>query len=145
MNPIQIKLIKETWQQVQPRRAAAAGLFYNRLFELAPEVQSMFRRDLNSQGLMLMAALNSVVAHIEHLDVLLPTVESLARRHVSYGVRPEHYAVVGDALLSTLEQLLEDLYTPEVHKAWSAAYEVLSSQMKRAAYPWFCSSKLAQI
>jgi hemoglobin-like flavoprotein len=58
----------------------------------------------------------------------------LAKRHVAYGVAPEHYEVVGAALLWTLEKGLGDGFTPEVGAAWAAAYGALSEMMIAAAY-----------
>jgi hemoglobin-like flavoprotein len=54
---------------------------------------------------------------------------------VDYGVRAEHYAPVGQALIWTLQQGLGPDFTPEVQEAWLAAYGVLSSTMIDAAYP----------
>lgn len=135
MSPQQIQLVRTTWQQVLPIRAAAADLFYGRLFELAPEVRPMFKRDIHAQGAMLMATLAGVVDNLDHLAAVLPTAEALARRHVAYGVRAEHYAVVGNALLWTLQQGLGKAFTPSVQEAWAAAYDALASAMTRAAYP----------
>jgi hemoglobin-like flavoprotein len=135
MTPAQIELVKQSWQQVLPIQGAAADLFYSRLFELAPEVRPMFKRDIHAQGAMLMAMLAMVVEHLDRLQVLLPTAEALARRHAGYGVRAGHYAVVGTALLWTLEQGLGLGFTPAVREAWAAAYGALADAMTSAAYP----------
>jgi nitric oxide dioxygenase len=135
MTPEQIRLVRSTWQQVLPVRTAAADQFYARLFELAPEVRPMFRRDIHAQGAMLMATLATVVDHLDRLGEVLPAAEALARRHVGYGVRPGHYEVVGTALLWTLAQGLGPAFTPEVRAAWTEAYRALARAMVDAAYP----------
>lgn len=134
MTPSQIRAVRDTWACVLPARAAVADQFYARLFELAPEVRPLFRRDIHAQGAMLMATLAGVVDHLDRLDRVLPSAEALARRHVGYGVRAEHYDVVGTALLWTLEQGLGARFTAEVRAAWAAAYGALAGAMKRAAY-----------
>jgi nitric oxide dioxygenase len=134
MTPQQIQCVKSTWQQVLPIRAAAADIFYGRLFELAPEVRPLFKRDIHAQGAMLMATLGAVVDQLDRPTELLPSAEALARRHVGYGVRAEHYAVVGSALLWTLAQGLGTAFTPAVREAWSTAYHMLADAMQRAAY-----------
>ena len=42
MNPTQIKLVQESFAKVAPISETAAGLFYDRLFEVAPQVKAMF-------------------------------------------------------------------------------------------------------
>ncbi len=64
---------------------------------------------------------------------LAPVVRQLGARHASYGVRTEHYATVGAALLWTLEQGLGAKFTPEVREAWAAAYDLLSEVMQLGA------------
>ena len=64
-----------------------------------------------------------------HPDVAVP----LARRHLAYGVKDQHYDSVGAALLWTLEQGLGEQWTPEVKGAWSAAYGTLAGVMRAAA------------
>ncbi len=135
MHAMQIQLVRSSWQQVLLIRAAAAELFYGRLFEQAPEVRPLFKRDIHAQGAMLMAMLAAVVEHLDHLEAVMPTAEALARRHVVYGVRAEHHPVVGSALLWTLQQGLGAAFTPAVREAWAAAYGALSDAMTRAAYP----------
>lgn len=118
-----------------PIAATAAELFYGRLFEIAPEVKPLFKTDLKAQGVKLMKMLGTVVNKLEDLDEIVPAAAALAQRHVGYGVKPEHYAPVGAALLWTLEQGLGDAFTAEVKAAWAEAYGILSEAMIGAAYP----------
>jgi hemoglobin-like flavoprotein len=134
MTPQQIALVQSSWQQVLPIRSTVADLFYARLFEVAPEVRTLFRRDVHAQGAMLMSMLDAVVGGLSRLGDLLPTAQALARRHVGYGVRPAHYDSVGVALLWTLEQGLGPAFSAEVRTAWTSAYQLLADAMKQAAY-----------
>jgi hemoglobin-like flavoprotein len=67
------------------------------------------------------------------LGRLVPVVQDLGRRHVGYGVKDEHYATVGTALLWTLEKGLGDAFTTEVKEAWTTVYTLLATTMKNAA------------
>jgi hemoglobin-like flavoprotein len=82
---------------------------------------------------VLMTMLGTVVAGLSHMESLLPVAASLAKRHVGYGVIPEHYAFVGTALLDTLSKGLGPAFTPEVNEAWTTAYGTLSKAMIGAA------------
>ena len=64
------------------------------------------------------------------MDQLLPVVQSLGTRHVSYGVRDKDYDTVGQALLWTLRKGLGDAFTPDVEAAWSNVYATLASAMQ---------------
>jgi hemoglobin-like flavoprotein len=135
MTPADIALIKDSFSKVVPIADVAAGLFYGRLFETAPQVKPLFKGDISEQGRKLMATLGVVVNGLDKLDTILPAVKALASRHVAYGVRPEHYPLVGSALLWTLEQGLGDAFTPPVKAAWTEAYGILSGAMIAEAYP----------
>ena len=129
MTPNQIKLVQTSFAQVAPIAATAADLFYGRLFEIAPQVRAMFPEDISEQKKKLMAMLGTVVAGLNNLDTLMPAVRALGRRHGGYGIKAQHYAPVGSALLWTLEKGLGAAFTPDVKDAWATAYIVLSTTM----------------
>jgi hemoglobin-like flavoprotein len=133
MNSAQINLVQSTFAAIRPIATVAAELFYTRLFTLDPSLRPMFKGDMTHQGRMLMSMLNAAVNGLTNLDALVPVVRQLGARHVNYGVRAEHYATVGSALLWTLEQGLADKFTEEVHEAWTMAYDLLADVMQFGA------------
>jgi hemoglobin-like flavoprotein len=134
MTPTEVGLIRESWAAVEPIADTAASLFYGRLFELDPAIERLFRRtDMAAQRKVLMQTLTVVVKGLDKLDQIVPAVQALGRRHAGYGVREEHYATVGAALLWTLEQGLGEAFTPPVRDAWATAYGTLASVMIDAA------------
>ncbi|MDO9560082.1 MAG: globin family protein [Bradyrhizobium sp.] len=134
MNSTQVKLVQESFAKVVPISEAAAVIFYDRLFEVAPAVKAMFPDDMSGQRKKLMMMLAAVVNGLGNLESILPAASALAKRHVDYGARPEHYPVVGGALLWTLEKGLGEAWTPDVAEAWTAAYGTLSGYMISEAY-----------
>lgn len=118
----QVQLVKDSYQRVAGLPAEAVGqLFYGRLFAIAPEVRPLFSRtSMPEQSKKLLATLTYVVTRLDRLDSVVTDVEVLARRHVHYGVQEHHYALVGQALLWTLEQGLGEAWTPDVKDAWVA-------------------------
>ncbi len=133
MTPQQITLVKESFIKVLPIKDVAAAAFYDRLFTVDPSLKPLFKGDMQSQGRKLMTAIGTVVAALDRLDTVLPTVQDLARRHVGYGVKDSHYATVGGALLDTLASAFGDEFTPELRDAWATAYGILSGAMIEAA------------
>lgn len=134
MTPDHVKLVQESFAKVAPISETAAVLFYDRLFEIAPKVKAMFPTDMTEQRRKLMATLAMVVNGLGNLESVLPAASALAKRHVSYGAKAEHYPVVGSALLWTLEKGLGDGWTPDIAEAWTAAYGTLSGFMISEAY-----------
>jgi hemoglobin-like flavoprotein len=133
MTPTQIALVQQSFRKIAPHADTVGALFYQNLFTLDPSLRPMFNSDLKVQGRKLMTMLATVVAGLERLDQLLPTVKALGARHAGYGVEPEHYDVVAAALLQTLEQGLGSAFGEPVREAWTTAYATLADVMIGAA------------
>lgn len=133
MTPTQIQLIRQSFAQVAPISEAAAGLFYQRLFELDPGLRRLFPASLEEQGRKLMQMLGAAIGLLDKPDTLIPVLQNLGRRHTGYGVKEEHYLTVGSALLWTLEQGLGAAFSSEVSEAWAAMYGVVATTMQEAA------------
>jgi len=133
MTPEQVKLVKDSFKEVLPIAGVAADLFYDRLFEIAPEVRPLFRDDLVAQKKKLIAMLATVVTNLHEVDKIALAVGDLGKRHVAYGVTVKYYEPVGAALLWTLEEVLGSDFTPPVKTAWTEAYKTLASVMRAAA------------
>jgi hemoglobin-like flavoprotein len=134
MTPEQVSLVQNSFEKVRPIAETAAQLFYDRLFEIAPEVQPLFTGDIKEQGRKLMTMLATAVASLDKIDQILPAVQELGRRHGTYGVRDEHYGLVGEALLWTLERGLGNDFTPDVKDAWAVVYGTLAQTMQDAVH-----------
>ena len=130
----QIDIVKSSWAIVATiDPVTVGGLFYNRLFESAPQLKHMFRNPMPEQSKKLLAMINYVISKLDKLEDILDEVAKLARRHISYGVKPDHYTIVGEALLWTLEKGLAENWNSEVKEAWNNCYEILSSAMINAS------------
>jgi nitric oxide dioxygenase len=80
-----------------------------------------------------MAMIAMAVGGLQDLDTLVPAVKALGARHAGYGVTQTHYALVGEALLFTLERGLGAGFTPAVRAAWIKVYGVLAATMQAGA------------
>jgi hemoglobin-like flavoprotein len=133
VTPEQIQRVRSSFARMAASQGQAAGLFYRRLFELEPSLRPLFKSDMKAQGARLMASLCDMVGALDQLERVLPALRELGRRHAAYGVRPEHYATVGEALIWTLEQGLGAGFTRETRRAWIDAYAGLAWPMIAAA------------
>ena len=134
MTPIDVDLVQTSFAKVAPIDDETGVLFYERLFEIAPDVRPLFRGDIDEQGRMFMSVLTVAVNGLTTFDSIEPALRELAIRHAGYGVGPEHYASVGAALVWMMERSLGDDFTDEVRSAWFAVYDALSGVMIEAAY-----------
>ena len=132
MTPEQIRLVQRTWVRVLPVKETAARLFYERLFIMDPSLRALFRGSIDAQGEKLMQVMDAVVSGLGRLERFVPAVRELGRRHVAYGVKPEHYGSVGAALLWALGRVLASEFTPEVKDAWASVYADLAGLMQDA-------------
>lgn len=142
LNDTEKKLIVNSWRLVVPIKDTAADLFYRRLFELQPGYRALFKSDLAAQKQKLIAMLAFIVKsldwpdsawrdHVAEQDDLFLVVLALGRRHSElYNVPDSAYAVVGEALLWTLDYGLAKEFSPPVRAAWTKVYGLLATAMK---------------
>lgn len=119
-------LVKISFGHIALSMDAVATTFYDRLFEVAPEVRPLFTTDIHEQGSKLMQMLATGVVSLDRLEQFAPILKDLGRRHAAYGVKPEQYDTVGDVLLWTLETVLKEDFTPDVRAAWAELYAFLA-------------------
>jgi len=115
------------------RSEEAGELFYKKLFEVEPGLQSIFKNDMAFQGKKLIRMLTAIITRIQKIEDIMPEIDALSQRHVNYGTKPEHYALVGKALIRTLEQCLGNRWTEETSQAWQTVYGVVAQTMIQAA------------
>jgi hemoglobin-like flavoprotein len=133
MTPQQIHTVQSTWDMVVPIADAAAQIFYKRLFEIDPKLAPMFGADMTQQRRRLMMMIGVAVTGLTRIETVVPVLRNLGARHVGYGVKDEHYATVGAALLWTLEQGLGPAFNDDVRAAWTAAYMLVATTMQEGA------------
>ena len=133
MTSRQIELVRHSWARVTAIDGVAFGIgFYNRLFEIAPDIEPMFKRPALEQSRKLTTILDHVIEKLDALDDIVENIVKLAQRHETYGVKPEHYTLVGEALLWTLEWELGDEWNDDLKFAWTMCYVTISTAMLQA-------------
>jgi len=128
-----IARVRTSFARILPIKDAAADLFYQRLFMMAPQVRPLFPEDMTEQKHKLLAMLATAVGALDDLDALIPRVKALGARHAAYAATAGHYEVVGQAFLWTLARGLGESFTPDVRAAWTKTYNVLAATMQAGA------------
>ncbi len=131
--PTDAQLLQASLQIVAPRADELIAAFYDRLFTAHPEVREMFPAVMDIQHERLLKAVIALVTRYDDPDRLLPGLTAMGERHDRYGVRLEHYAMVAECLLATLNEFAGDAWTPEVEGAWTRAYTFAAGAMIQGA------------
>lgn len=123
----QAELLRDTLEIVLAADDTFPARFYERLFAAHPEVQPMFRsHSPGAQRKMFAQKLVAIVDHIEDPQWVERELGALAAAHVGYGVTPEMYGWVGDALIATIAEACGDQWSDAAAAAWRAAYAQLT-------------------
>jgi hemoglobin-like flavoprotein len=129
---LDVPLLRQSFELVLERNPTVTTRFYEILFERYATTRALFRRNAKQvQEAMLARALVAVMDHLEDVPWLEQTLGVLGAKHVGYGVTPEMYDWVGDALLSTLAEVAGSDWTPALASNWAEAYGVIASLMRK--------------
>jgi hemoglobin-like flavoprotein len=125
----EIVRVRSSFDMVFANTTGMMTAFYDRLFELAPEFRPMFPADMSVLKQDFISKLAVLVGSLDQKTGLLAGTDMLGRNHQRYGVKPEHYPVVGEALLWSLARGLGPHWTDEVEQAWRKVYRDIAQRM----------------
>ncbi|MGK7928811.1 MAG: globin domain-containing protein [Spirulina sp.] len=136
--PLAIDVIKsDLYQRILVTltdRGITPDLSYENLFKLYPRTRSFFSRtDMKKQQDKLLASLVLLVDNVRDPVTLKPVLHNLGAKHKGYGIAAKHYPAVGDALLQTFEQYLQEDWTTEVKQAWEDTFQAITQIMLEGA------------
>jgi nitric oxide dioxygenase len=127
----EIDILRDTALLKREQSAAAAAKFYDTLFEMSPDLRPLFPEQMTGQERKFAATLAIAVNSLSDWDALVPVIEALARRHLTYGVEASHYSDVAAALIATLQAYDA---TEQQLEAWTRVYGKLADHMIATAY-----------
>ena len=133
MTADQVQRLRESFSRIEQQADIAALVFYREVFTLAPELRPMFNTSIELQGRKLMDSLRHTVATLEKPAELVPVLEALGRRHLTYGTKEEHYPIIAKAMMRMLAEVLGKQFTAETATAWDQALKFVVATMQRGA------------
>jgi len=123
---LQIILLETSFQEIVPESAAFAAMFYDKLLAEFPQTKALFASsNVQEQQKMLLGTLTLLIQNRRKPDVLADALYGLGQCYNTYGVRPEHYPIIGAVLLETFAVFLGERWTPELGGAWAEAYQAI--------------------
>lgn len=127
--------LRASFELVITRQPDLTHVFYEELFARHPEARSLFSRNrMETQERMLAETLVAALDHLEDAEWLRSNLAALGARHAEYGVTPEMYGWVAEALLATLGRVAADDWSGTYETGWSEALDAIQSLML-AGYP----------
>lgn len=122
-----IVAIKETIPLVSQEAENVTTRMYEILFSKYPETKPMFDNAAKDQHKKLAGAIAAFAGNIDNLGVLGAAVEKMATSHVMTNVKPIHYPMVADALITAMGDVLGEAFTDARKNAWIEAYTFLAN------------------
>jgi nitric oxide dioxygenase len=127
-------VVRATAGVVAENAVAITSRFYPSMFEAHPELLNIFNRGNQANGEQRQALASAVVAYAVQLidpdaPSFRPVMQRIAHKHVSLGIRPEQYTIVGHHLMNAVAEVLGDAVTPEVAQAWDEVYWLFAAQL----------------
>jgi nitric oxide dioxygenase len=134
LSPEALTLVRATAPVVAAHADQITANFYPRMFAAHPELLRVFNQGNQATGEQSKALAGSVVAYaVQLIDPEAPSFDHvmhrIAYKHVSLGIRPEQYTIVGEHLLASVGEVLGDAVTPEIAAAWSEVYWLFALQL----------------
>lgn len=121
-----IDTVKATAPAVAQNAEAITSKMYEILFTNYPETKVLFNDAPSDQHKKLAMAVSAYAANIDNLEVLSSAVEKMVSAHVRAMVKPEHYPMVGESILTAIKEVLGEAATEDILNAWKEAYFFLA-------------------
>ncbi|MFK7000511.1 NO-inducible flavohemoprotein [Flavobacterium oreochromis] len=126
------ELIKATIPVLRENGVLLTKHFYNRMFTYNPELKNIFNLGNQANGRQQTALAMAVLAYAEHIEnpsVLIDVLKSIGNKHVSLNITKEQYEIVGNHLIASIKEVLEESATENLLSAWAKAYWELAEIM----------------
>lgn len=104
-------------------------MFYQRLFETAPQVRGLFPDAMERQKKHMTAALLLVAKNIADLEYLRGPLEQMGKTHIGYGAQEAHFPVVRDNMIAAIAEVTGDTWTDELNQDWTMALDTIAGYM----------------
>ncbi|SDS73728.1 nitric oxide dioxygenase [Halopseudomonas litoralis] len=103
--------------------------FYRNMLDEHPELKDVFNMAHQQKGQQQEALARAVYAYAANIDDPLSLdalLQGIAHKHVSLGIQPDQYAIVGRHLLGAIKEVLGAAATDDIMHAWEQAYGQLA-------------------
>ncbi|XP_054758842.2 uncharacterized protein LOC129264905 [Lytechinus pictus] len=139
----QKSLVQTSWKTIGQDPTRHGSVLFAKLITDNPNVGKLFpfgsmnlsydqllaNKDLRAHGKRIMDTVGVAVSGLDDLELLIPILQDLAKRHVGYNVTKQHFKPVGESLIHALRVGLGSRFTSELEAAWSIVFSVIAETM----------------
>ncbi|XP_064602902.1 neuroglobin-like isoform X1 [Liolophura sinensis] len=142
--PQEIRLVKQSWTELQSDMVKVGVVMFTRLFETHPDVQDAFMdfrhmsledmrhsKTLREHGLRVMTTVEKVLARVDDPAKLDAFLHHLGTKHVNYNANKNYIQLVGPQFVKSIKSELEDVWTSETERAWYKLFDYIAYFMKK--------------
>lgn len=143
-----INNVFESWELLKRNKGLEKEFgikLFQRLFEKSPPAKVLFGYpidlDVNSSELLKSKRFNTHASTVfdmldtafnmlgPDIELLMEIMNELGSKHIVYGVTPQMFPFMEEAILFALEECLGERITPNVRQSWIETYQFLSHHM----------------
>jgi hemoglobin-like flavoprotein len=117
MTNFQMQLVRQSWQKAGEEPLRLAILFYDRLFETAPELRAYFRTPMSMQTGMLMKMFGYYINKMNKPACPVSMVQDFG---FSTELGPDQLSCITETLLITVKNILSPEWDESLQDAWLA-------------------------
>src|SRR5688572_14659985 len=114
MTEKQISLLKRSWSVVSMVQDQAVEMFCSSLSSMTPEFKDIHYDRIKDKVNEFASVVPMIIEHINTLDQINEQIEFEVLKFVADGAKPEHYAMISEAMLNTLEELMSEQWDLEL-------------------------------
>ena len=129
----QIQILQKIFSRNKLNGELIANVFFNYLFSLRPILWLLLYKNIGLHRKRFARIVQQTVYYPNHLDSGNTILETIGCENALDGIQIEDYELAKTAFLFTLEQFLDDEFTPEVQATSAAVFETITQKMARAA------------
>ncbi len=127
-----LPFIQATLPIVKEHGATITRHFYQRMFTHHPELKNLFNMGNQASGEQAQALAGAVYGYAANLnrpEIVNPILDRIAHKHVSLGLTPGQYTIVGRHLIASIGEVLGEAATKEILAAWDEAYWLMATDL----------------
>ncbi|MCY3414121.1 MAG: hypothetical protein INQ03_20925 [Candidatus Heimdallarchaeota archaeon] len=120
ITPKELKTLRKNWDVVRENKDKMASAHYDKLFEIAPNVEPLFKASAEVQGERLIHSITEVLRLLDvNEESVITYIKRLGIKHRGFKVKKSYYPYMIDSLIWAISSALGHELTDEETATWT--------------------------